>query len=373
MSYKQFSVIIILAVFICPVSLSGAVLNVPAEYATIADAIDAAGPCDTVLLATGTYSGVGFRDLHLDGRCLHLMSASGPDETGIDLENLRFLFVSDSEQTGGSDVSVRGITFLNGEPALELGNFGKIDIHACVFHGGFVAVADISTGGEGAVDSCVIRGCGVGLVLTGQADWTISNSFFIGNGNGVSCHSIDEVEITGCTFGNNGGAIQLDLADFFVMTHNLFYRNSYAIEDDLYATQAVLECNDYFGNTYNIFNFAPGDQIGINGNISADPMLCDTTLESISVLPSSPLLAENNDCGVNIGNVYEGCICADLNGSGGLPDISDLTFYVDYMFGGGEPPIHINTADIDGEGGVNISDLTYFVDYLFASGPPPIC
>ncbi len=55
-----------------------------------------------------------------------------------------------------------------------------------------------------------------------------------------------------------------------------------------------------------------------------------------------------------------------------MVDISDLTYLVDYLFGGGEAPPYPEEADINGDGNVDISDLTYLVDYLFGGGNPPM-
>ncbi len=66
--------------------------------------------------------------------------------------------------------------------------------------------------------------------------------------------------------------------------------------------------------------------------------------------------------------------CADLNRSGGSPDISDLTYLVSYMFSGGPMPDPLWTADVNGaDGGPDISDLTYLVSYMFSGGPAPDC
>ncbi|MDF1543855.1 MAG: C25 family cysteine peptidase [bacterium] len=67
-------------------------------------------------------------------------------------------------------------------------------------------------------------------------------------------------------------------------------------------------------------------------------------------------------------------ICGDTNGDQTGPDVTDLTFLVDYLFAGGAPPAQEAAADMDGSGGSpDIVDLTYFVDFLFASGPAPLC
>ena len=62
----------------------------------------------------------------------------------------------------------------------------------------------------------------------------------------------------------------------------------------------------------------------------------------------------------------------DINYSGGV-DISDLTYYVDYMFSGGPPPVWFELGDVNADCELNISDLTYFVAYLFAGGAEPEC
>jgi len=65
-------------------------------------------------------------------------------------------------------------------------------------------------------------------------------------------------------------------------------------------------------------------------------------------------------------------ICGDMDQSESPPDISDVTYYVDYMFGGGPPPI-TRAADVNSSGELDVSDLTYMVEYLFNGGPAPAC
>ena len=68
-----------------------------------------------------------------------------------------------------------------------------------------------------------------------------------------------------------------------------------------------------------------------------------------------------------------GCcvVPGDVDHSGGF-DISDITYFVDWMFGGGPPPPCEPEADADGSTVLDISDLTYLVDYMFGGGPPPV-
>ena len=52
-------------------------------------------------------------------------------------------------------------------------------------------------------------------------------------------------------------------------------------------------------------------------------------------------------------------------------DISDLTYYVDFMFSGGTGPICTEEFDVDNNCSQDISDLTYFISFMFSGGPPP--
>ncbi len=67
-------------------------------------------------------------------------------------------------------------------------------------------------------------------------------------------------------------------------------------------------------------------------------------------------------------------VCGDIDGSGGIPDISDITYLVSFMFQEGPPPPNAATADIDGSGGPpDIGDLIELVTYMFQDGVEPTC
>lgn len=56
--------------------------------------------------------------------------------------------------------------------------------------------------------------------------------------------------------------------------------------------------------------------------------------------------------------------------------ITDLTYFVAYLFSGGPAPVCIEESNVDGSEDQlpNVVDLTYFVSYLFRNGsPPPDC
>ncbi|MBD3331398.1 hypothetical protein GF356_01000 [candidate division GN15 bacterium] len=86
-----------------------------------------------------------------------------------------------------------------------------------------------------------------------------------------------------------------------------------------------------------------------------------------------PVFATDNDVYYTY-TVTAEFICGDINGDGNGPNVSDLTYLVDYLFSGGPQPPDLGTADVNGDGeGPNVSDLTYLVAFLFSGGSPLNC
>ena len=104
------------AVFLlAPFLAYSAVLHVPGEYATIQEAVDAASDGDTVLLADGTYSGVGNRGIQWDARAKHLVirSENGRDLCIIDCQEEDRAFLLNQGQDRRDHIG--GLTIRNGK------------------------------------------------------------------------------------------------------------------------------------------------------------------------------------------------------------------------------------------------------------------
>ena len=82
------------------------------DFLTIQEAIDSGAPGDTILVASGTYTGPLNRDLDFDGVDLVLQSEDGPETTTIDCERLGRGFCLHSGETLASLIS--GFALVNG-------------------------------------------------------------------------------------------------------------------------------------------------------------------------------------------------------------------------------------------------------------------
>ncbi|TFH64357.1 MAG: hypothetical protein E4G91_06070 [Candidatus Zixiibacteriota bacterium] len=60
----------------------------------------------------------------------------------------------------------------------------------------------------------------------------------------------------------------------------------------------------------------------------------------------------------------------DADGGGSI-DISDVVFLINYIFGGGLPPIPLARGDADCSKGVDISDAAFLISYIFNGGNAP--
>jgi parallel beta-helix repeat protein len=107
----------VLLTLLATVTLATAtVLHVPSEYPTIQTGINAAVDGDTVLVADGTYTGNGNRDIDFYGKAIVVVSENGPEATIIDCEgdsldpHRGFYFHSGEDSTS----VVQGFTIMNG-------------------------------------------------------------------------------------------------------------------------------------------------------------------------------------------------------------------------------------------------------------------
>jgi len=353
-------------------------IRVPTDFPNIGAAMFVAQHEDTILLAPGTYSGDENRGFNLVARHITFLSEAGPDSTVIQLDGGCFL-------TAGSDTlpdvqplgiphgaglaTIKEICFENGNPSLKYNGYwvwGSISAHQCLFRQNPMAML-VEYPGAGGAFECRFDSNGTAILLDGFPEFfQASNSVFVGNTMGIVCESVNNF-FTDNIFAHNSVGFQSFGWGTVFLHRNVFYANGASV-----CGSPDMSCNIVYGHPTDYC--AAAEQIGLNGNISADPLFCDTTLAITDVYALSPLLPENNSCQENVANVVQGCFdCGDVDGSTGPADIADLVYLVDYMFTGGPAPPDISAANMDGFGTVDIADLVHLVDFMFTGGPPPVC
>jgi Dockerin type I domain len=322
--------------------------HIPLHFENIQSGVDFALPGDTILVASGAYSGDGNRDIDFGGTNLVLKSEEGPGETII-------------ECGGTPEERHRGFYFHNDE--------------------------DLSS----VIDGFTIRGgyvfgqCGGGIFCD-QASPTIKNCVFVGNtafsGAALSIF-VNSVEVSNCTFVNNTvlstseieyGCISVEVWGHVNMESSIIaFNNAAAISSGMEGT-AYLHCCDIFSNDLGDWIDIIEDQYGIRSNFSADPLFCDASAGNYNVDVNSPCVMTKYECGSVVGAMEIACeieyFCGDANNDKTV-NVSDAVWIVNYVFLGGSPPQPMEAGEANCDGDVNISDAVWIINYVFLGGNTP--
>jgi parallel beta-helix repeat protein len=254
----------------------GATIYVPSEYSTIQAGIDAASEDDTVLVADGTYTGEGNKDLDFGGKAITVQSESGPEKCVIDCEGDGRGFYFHSGE--GENSKISGFSIINGNVSDYGGGIYCYSISAattaesptisdCIIsnntagnYGGGIYCLNSSP----TITGCIIRdntadsGGGIKTMFSSAPtiiDCTIENNESTHNGAGIDCSSFSsslDTVITNCTIeantaGESGGGIHC-MGSSMVITNCAISGNSTASEDGggidciLGATLVVSSC-----------------------------------------------------------------------------------------------------------------------------------
>ncbi len=93
------------------------IINVPGDFETIQEAIDAAMNGDEIVVASGTY----FETIDFLGKAITLRSSDGPEVTIIDAQGLETVVICQSGE--GPDTVLDGFTITGGNGSLGGGMF----------------------------------------------------------------------------------------------------------------------------------------------------------------------------------------------------------------------------------------------------------
>lgn len=216
------SIIVIGLVSFLPSPLFSATIYVPGDSATIQAGINGAVDGDTVLVANGTYTGDGNRDIDFGGKSIVLKSANGPGVTIIDCE-------------GSISEPHRGFYFHSGDDSESIvdgftiqGGYSPFDSSFGEYVGGGVMCDSASSP---TLTNCVITGnlasLGGGIFCLFSSA-TITNNSISGNGaysgSGIYCFASNPA-ISGndisANSANFGGGIYCDISNAAISNNTI--------------------------------------------------------------------------------------------------------------------------------------------------------
>lgn len=413
-------------IFLVPFTALSGLINVPGDSSNIQLGINGAMNGDTVLVAAGTYTGPGNRELDFLGKSIIVVSESGPEMTIIDCEasalSPRFgvgFYKGESEQTRFEGFTITGaysamyadsgaifcnnatpvirncIVIENDGNGVRCTNGGSPSLYNCdiIYNRGF----GLQIGGGPEFDSRPeLFNCNIsyndsdGIFIRWDADMAICSTLIRGNGGcGVDykLYASGNLEMHNNTIVENGCGMLYDyeppkdgLAGDMLPTSfisgNIFAFNLDAGFRMLFIVDAECTCNNSYGNpggdwiTGTMSPYA-GDAYG---NITADPIFCNRSGGDFRLDPASPCAPDNSSCNTLMGAFFAGCssICGDIDGDNSIT-LLDITFLINFLYKGGPAPDSMENADVNNSGSVNILDILYLIKYLYKSGPPPNC
>jgi predicted outer membrane repeat protein len=359
-------------------------------FDAIQKAVDRSLTGDTVEVADGTYTGVGNRLIHFDGRPISLRSTGGANACSISLMGVGpAFFFRDGEP---ASAVVEGFTITGGVAA----NGGAMYFHSsgptvrsCVIRGNRATGAGgglfCSTNSFPTVVNCVIENNtasrqGGGVYATTGVDVLITDSIIAGNvatgrGGGVYARR-GEVAIRNVTFSGNrsasaGGGVFCDLDADVTVTSSILWDDIAPAGDELAiadpASRLTVFFSDVEGGESGV-DVASGTLVWGEGNIEGDPAFYDAGAgdyhvrsDSICVDAGDPARASGDDTDIDAdARVFNDRvdIGADEFGCSIIGD--HARFFACLTGPSGAFGSTCECADMDEDGDVDLGDWTIF-------------
>jgi len=294
-----------------------------ADYTTIQAAINAASDGDEVIVADGTYTGDGNRDIDFLGKAITVRSQNGPDTCIIDCQGSESEphrgFVFQSEESVNSILD--GFTITNGRMASSASiacSYSSPTIRNCIIKEN---TSDFCGGGamynyyaDPLVENCLflknsvsylgVWHDGGGAICNDFASPIIRNCSFVQNsvcysfdgGGGAICNHVGAALIENCVFTGNqsgsvGGAIYNGYSSvtgdpFFLdvkpIIRNCLFTGNYAFQAGGAIKNGLIICEYGTGSSSELENCTiVGNYAGSVGGVSGNPLRTFTVINSV--------------------------------------------------------------------------------------------
>ncbi|MCP4581082.1 MAG: T9SS type A sorting domain-containing protein [candidate division Zixibacteria bacterium] len=289
------------------------------DFATVQAAVDSAVDGDLIELTDGSFSGRGNKDISYAGKAITIRSQSGNAEACIiDVEGEYDMvsqrgFIFDNDE--GNESVLSDLTIINGvadAPCPDCDGGGVYThnssptISNVTFIGNFAAAGGAigSVGGSPVINDCRFSDNeafnGGALYFFENCSATVTGCLIYRNlatmkGGAISAQSNPVlVNIINCTISNNqapaGGGIESWESEFDILNTIISF-NGEGEAIFLYESPNVtFAYSDIFGNTGGDWIGDISDQLGIDGNISDDPLYADTVNNDFNLTVDSPCI-----------------------------------------------------------------------------------
>lgn len=343
-------------------------LNVPLDFNSIQEAIDAALNGDTILVSDGTFQGSGNKNINFNGKEITVKSENGPDNCVIDCEGEGRGFVFENGEN--EDSVLQGIKIINGQEEIGGGiyiNNSSPKIIDCIIsensgeHGAGIAGFNTSA----IFSNCKIlnnNATGSGVNYFHSSSPTIINSIISKNtaGHGAGLFFYESTgNVVNCTITENtasgAGGIYCNGSNPTVV-NTIFWDNSpdeFGFDDSNPSISYCLIQGGYQGE----------------GNIDDDPLFVDPENNDYHLSGDSPCKNAGNN---NVPGLPE----SDQDGNprivNGVVDIGAYE-YVSSCMGDFEPDGDVDGSDLviwmGGITGISLSDVAD--EFGRTDCPPP--